>query len=113
MLTDGATAHIGALKVFSTKRAKIARDARLHWAVAEADPGSNFHDLSVRIQRGIAMLYGLINETLFRITHIDPGPGWFASKEGEASVFRPDGSNNLVLVARVQAAEWIRAGGGQ
>jgi phosphohistidine phosphatase SixA len=41
------------------------------------------------------------------------GEDWFASKEGEASVFRPDGSNNLVLVARVQAADWIRAGGGQ
>jgi phosphohistidine phosphatase SixA len=41
------------------------------------------------------------------------GEDWFASKEGEASVFRPDGSNNLVLVARVQAADWIRAAGGQ
>ena len=41
------------------------------------------------------------------------GKDWFDSKEGEASVFRPDGSNNLVLVARVQAADWIRAGGGQ
>jgi phosphohistidine phosphatase SixA len=39
------------------------------------------------------------------------GEDWFASKEGEASVFRPDGSNNLVLVARVQAADWIGAGG--
>jgi len=39
------------------------------------------------------------------------GKDWFASKEGEASVFRPDGSNNLVLVARVQAADWIRAVG--
>ena len=41
------------------------------------------------------------------------GEDWFASKEGEASVFKPDGSNNLVLVARVQAADWIRAAGGQ
>jgi phosphohistidine phosphatase SixA len=41
------------------------------------------------------------------------GEDWFASKEGEASVFRPDGSNNLVLVARVQAADWIGAAGGQ
>jgi len=40
------------------------------------------------------------------------GEDWFAGKEGEASVFKPDGSNNLVLVARVQAADWIRAGGG-
>ena len=41
------------------------------------------------------------------------GEDWFASKEGEASVFRPDGSNNLVLVARVQAVDWITAGGEQ
>ena len=25
--------------------------------------------------------YGLVNEILFRITHVDPGPGWFASKD--------------------------------
>ena len=37
------------------------------------------------------------------------GADWFNSKEGEASVFKPDGSNNLVLVARVQAADWIKA----
>jgi len=41
------------------------------------------------------------------------GEDWFTSKEGEASVFKPDGSNNLVLVARVQAADWIKAAGGQ
>ena len=39
------------------------------------------------------------------------GADWFNSKEGEASVFRPDGSNNLVLVARVQADDWIKAVG--
>jgi broad specificity phosphatase PhoE len=37
------------------------------------------------------------------------GEDWFGSKEGEASVFKPDGSNDLVLVARVQAADWIKA----
>jgi phosphohistidine phosphatase SixA/plastocyanin len=41
------------------------------------------------------------------------GEGWFASMEGEASVFKPDGSNNQVLVARVQAADFIRAAGEQ
>jgi len=41
------------------------------------------------------------------------GEGWFDSKEGEASVFKPDGSSNLVLVARVQAADWITAAGGR
>jgi phosphohistidine phosphatase SixA len=37
------------------------------------------------------------------------GEDWFDSKEGEASVFKPDGSNDLVLVARVQAADWVKA----
>jgi phosphohistidine phosphatase SixA/plastocyanin len=40
------------------------------------------------------------------------GEDWFESKEGEASVFKPDSSNGLVLVARVQAADWIKAAGG-
>jgi phosphohistidine phosphatase SixA len=40
------------------------------------------------------------------------GKDWFDSKEGEASVFKPDGSNNLILVARVQAADWIKAADG-
>ena len=40
------------------------------------------------------------------------GKDWFDSKEGEASVFKPDGSIGLVLVARVQAADWIKAAGG-
>jgi phosphohistidine phosphatase SixA/plastocyanin len=40
------------------------------------------------------------------------GEDWFGSKEGEASVFKPDGSNNLVLVARVQPADWIKIASG-
>lgn len=40
------------------------------------------------------------------------GEDWFNSKEGEASVFKPDGSNSLVLVARVQPADWIKVAGG-
>ena len=40
------------------------------------------------------------------------GEDWFASKEGEASVFKPDGSKNLVLVARVQPADWIKIAAG-
>jgi broad specificity phosphatase PhoE len=37
------------------------------------------------------------------------GKDWFDVREGEASVFRPDGSGKAVLVARVQAADWIKA----
>ena len=37
------------------------------------------------------------------------GKDWFNVREGEASVFRPDGSGKAVLVARVQAIDWINA----
>jgi phosphohistidine phosphatase SixA/plastocyanin len=36
------------------------------------------------------------------------GESWLDTKDAEASVFKPDGSGDLVLVARVQAAEWIK-----
>src|SRR6266540_3882710 len=34
------------------------------------------------------------------------GKDWFDVREGEASVFKPDGSGAYKLVARVQASEW-------
>ncbi len=37
------------------------------------------------------------------------GKDWFDVKEGEASVFKPDGSGKAVPVARLQAADWIKA----
>jgi phosphohistidine phosphatase SixA len=37
------------------------------------------------------------------------GKDWFDVKEGEASIFRPDSSGKAVLVARVQAVDWVRA----
>jgi len=40
------------------------------------------------------------------------GKDWFEVKEGEASIFRPDASGKAVLVARVQAVDWIKAAGG-
>ncbi len=40
------------------------------------------------------------------------GEAWLSAKDGEASVFKPDGSGELALVARVQAAEWIKAARG-
>jgi len=39
------------------------------------------------------------------------GKDWFEVREGEASVFRPDGFGKLIPVARVQAADWIKAAG--
>jgi phosphohistidine phosphatase SixA len=39
------------------------------------------------------------------------GKDWFDVKEGEASVFRPDGSGKPVLVGRAQAVDWIKAAG--
>ena len=39
------------------------------------------------------------------------GKDWFEVKEGEATVFKPDGSGKAVPVARVQPADWIKAAG--
>jgi broad specificity phosphatase PhoE len=37
------------------------------------------------------------------------GKDWFDVKEGEASVFKPDGTGKSALVARFQSADWIKA----
>ena len=37
------------------------------------------------------------------------GKDWFEVKEGEASIFQPDGTGKVSLVARVQAVEWVKA----
>ena len=34
------------------------------------------------------------------------GKEWFDIREGETSVFRPDGNGGYKLVVRVQASEW-------
>jgi broad specificity phosphatase PhoE len=36
------------------------------------------------------------------------GKDWFGVREGEASIFRPDGQGGTKFVARVQAAEWSK-----
>jgi phosphohistidine phosphatase SixA len=40
------------------------------------------------------------------------GKDWFEVKEGEASVFKPDNLGKAVLIARVQAVDWIKAASG-
>src|SRR5215813_13759347 len=40
------------------------------------------------------------------------GKDWFEVKEGEASVFKPDSAGKAVFIARVQAADWIKAASG-
>jgi broad specificity phosphatase PhoE len=37
------------------------------------------------------------------------GKDWFEVKEGEASIFRPNGAGKVVSIGRVQAIEWVRA----
>ena len=37
------------------------------------------------------------------------GKDWFEVKEGEASVFKPDGAGHATLVGRLQPADWIKA----
>lgn len=39
------------------------------------------------------------------------GKDWFEVREGEASVFRLDASGKPQLIARVQAADWVKAAG--
>jgi hypothetical protein len=34
------------------------------------------------------------------------GKDWFNVREGEASIFKPDGKGGFTLVARVQATDW-------
>ena len=36
------------------------------------------------------------------------GKDWFDVREGEASVFKPDGNGAYKLVARVQATDWSK-----
>ena len=36
------------------------------------------------------------------------GKDWFDVREGEASVFKPDGAGKYVLVGRIQAGDWSR-----
>ena len=37
------------------------------------------------------------------------GKDWFEVKEGEASIFKPDGNGNYSLIARVQIGQWAAA----
>jgi len=37
------------------------------------------------------------------------GKDWFEVKEGEATIFRPDGTGKATPIARVQAADWVAA----
>jgi hypothetical protein len=40
------------------------------------------------------------------------GKDWFDVREGEASIFKPDGSGGTKFVVRVQAAEWSKLAAG-
>lgn len=77
--------------------AENARRAKALRAMASAKPGAGVNTLIVTHKPNILDAFGA---------------SWFDVKEGEASVFEPDGSSDLVLVARVQTADWIKAGGG-
>ena len=39
------------------------------------------------------------------------GKDWFDVREGEASIFKPDGNGGFTLVMRVQAADWAKLAG--
>jgi phosphohistidine phosphatase SixA/plastocyanin len=74
--------------------AENARRAKALKAMATAAPEAGVNTLIVTHKPNILDAFG---------------EDWFDSKEGEASVFKPDGSKDLVLVARIQAADWVKA----
>jgi len=41
------------------------------------------------------------------------GKDWFDLREGEASLFKPDGNGGSALVTRVRAEEWGKLAGGR
>ena len=41
------------------------------------------------------------------------GKDWFEIKEGEASIFKPDQSGKIILIARLKATEWATVMGNQ
>ena len=74
--------------------AENARRAKVLMEMATTAPGPGVNTLIVTHKPNILDAFGA---------------DWFNSKEGEASVFKPDGSGKLVPVMRVQAADWIKA----
>jgi phosphohistidine phosphatase SixA/plastocyanin len=74
--------------------AENARRAKALKAMASTAPDAGFNTLIVTHKPNILDAFG---------------EDWFDSKEGEASIFKPDGSKDLVLVARIQAADWVKA----
>jgi hypothetical protein len=54
------------------------------------------------------------NKNTLIVTHkpniIDAfGKDWFEVKEGEAAIFKPNGSNKPTLIGRFQSSDWIAA----
>jgi phosphohistidine phosphatase SixA len=65
--------------------------------------------------RKMATTMPVVGKNILIVTHkpniIDAfGKDWFEVKEGEASIFKPDRSGKIVLVARIKAAEWVVSG---
>jgi phosphohistidine phosphatase SixA len=62
--------------------------------------------------RKMATTMPAVGKNMLIVTHkpniIDAfGKDWFEVKEGEASIFKPDLSGKIVLIARIKAAEWV------
>jgi phosphohistidine phosphatase SixA len=62
--------------------------------------------------RKMATTIPAVGKNMLIVTHkpniIDAfGKDWFEVKEGEASIFKPDLSGKIILIARIKAAEWV------
>jgi broad specificity phosphatase PhoE len=70
------------------------RRARAWWAIVAALPDPHTNTLVVTHKPNILDVFG---------------KDWFEVKEGEASIFKPDGSGTYSLVARVPIDQWAAA----
>ncbi|PYN73028.1 MAG: hypothetical protein DMD96_33695 [Candidatus Rokuibacteriota bacterium] len=71
-----------------------ARRARAFRAIVAAAPDSGTNTLVVTHNPNILDVFG---------------QDWFEVKEGEASIFKRDGTGNYSLIARVQIGQWAAA----
>ena len=71
------------------------------------------NDRRAKALRGLAATVPPPGTNVVLITHkpniMDAfGKDWFDVREGEASIFKPDGRGGRAVVARVQAADWSK-----
>jgi hypothetical protein len=113
-LYDSAFATLG--RIFgSDARPADERVSRLMSTIdIVSDPLSMVWDASRLLSEGVCQMITRDTGTnVVAVTHkpniLDAfGKDWFEVREGEASLFKPDGIGGSKLVARVQADDWMK-----